>query len=338
VRVLVVRPGPQFSVQDVCSGWVKALRNLGCQVVDFNLDDRLNFYEQVALPTDTGEWRKALSDEAAVKQAAKGVEVACYEVWPDIVLIVSGFFIPDPLYELMRARGHKIVLLHTESPYEDRRQLRRAPLADLNLLNDPTNLHLFQDVAPSYYVPHAYDPDIHHPRSPDPSLASDFCFVGTGYESRIGFLENVDWGGLDVKLGGNWGQLNDDSPLLPFLVHHIDECIDNRDAASLYAAAKCSANLYRKEAEPGMAEGWAMGPREVELAACGTFFLRQPRGEGDEVLDMLPTFTDSAELGDLVRYYTRHDSERTLLAQKAREAVADRTFEANAKRLLAILA
>ena len=80
--------------------------------------------------------------------------------------------------------------------------------------------------------------------------------------------------------------------------------------------------------------GWAMGPREVEAAACGGFFLRDPRGEGDEVLSMLPTFTSPAEASDLLRYYLARPDERTDLALKAREAVAGRTFDAHAANLL----
>lgn len=80
-----------------------------------------------------------------------------------------------------------------------------------------------------------------------------------------------------------------------------------------------------------------MGPREVELAACGTFFLREPRGEGDEVLPMLPTFTTPAEFQSLLREWLTRDDDRTALAHKARAAVADRTFVNHAAWLLDLL-
>lgn len=125
MRVLVCRPGPWFSVKDVNDGWCNALRRLGCHVIEFNLDDRLNFYDRVHLEHE-GHWQKALTTEQAVALAAKGIEAACYEYWPDLVLVISGFYLPEAAYELMRKRGHKVVLLHTESPYEDDRQLVRA--------------------------------------------------------------------------------------------------------------------------------------------------------------------------------------------------------------------
>jgi hypothetical protein len=80
-----------------------------------------------------------------------------------------------------------------------------------------------------------------------------------------------------------------------------------------------------------------MGPREVEMAATGLFFLRDPRGEGDEILDMLPTFASPEDASEQLRYWLAHDDERQALAGKAREAVADRTFHNHAATLLRLL-
>ena len=339
VRVLVVRPGPHFSVADVCDGWVKGLRANGAEVVDFNFDDRLGFYSRAMLPNDDDDGVRLAfpNPEEAALLAAKGIEAACYEFWPDLVLIISGFYIPPRTYELLRSRGHKVVLIHTESPYEDDRQIARAAFADLNVVNDPTNLERFRQYAPAVYIPHAYDPDRHHPQPPDPDAASDFCFVGTGYPSRVDFLEAVDWTGIDVAIAGNWRSLADDSPLRKHLAHDIDECCPNDQTAVLYASTKASVNLYRKE-HTHSADGWAMGPREVELAACGTFFLREPRGDSDEVLGMLPTFDDPDDFSQQLRWWLAHDDARTEATRLARLAVADRTFTAHAARLLALTA
>jgi spore maturation protein CgeB len=264
------------------------------------------------------------------------LENACYEYLPDVVLIVSGFFIPPAVYELLRLRGVKVVLLHTESPYEDDRQIVRAQYADLNILNDPTNLDQFRQVAPTEYIPHAFDPSIHHPRPATKWVESDFCFVGTGYPSRVEFFEAVDWSGIDATIAGNWRPLTDDSPLRPFLAHDIEACMPNEGTADLYASTKASVNLYRKEASAS-SDGWAMGPREVELAAIGTFFLRDPRGESDEVLPMLPTFDSPGDFSEKLRWWLAHDTERDEAALKAQAAVQDRTFDIHAARLLSLL-
>ena len=41
----------------------------------------------------------------------------------------------------------------------------------------------------------------------------------------------------------------------------------------------------------------AMGPREIEMAACRLFFLRDPRPECDEVFPMLPAFDGPEDAG-----------------------------------------
>lgn len=337
MRVLVVHPGPEFSVSDVYHGWVKGLRQNGVQVAECNLNDRLSFYSSAQMENDAGELRLAFDTEAAMTMAAKGVEVACFEWWPDMVVFVSCLFVPPQIIDVIRARGIKVVIIHTESPYEDNVQLLRAAHADFNVINDPVNLEMFKAVAPTLYIPHSYDPDIHRPGPADPELKSDFCFVGTGFESRIDFFSSVDWSGLDVLLAGNWQQAVD-TPLAPFMLHGLDQCVDNATAVRLYNSTKVSANLYRKEAHrDAHHDGWAMGPREVELAACGTFFLREPRPEGDDLFD-LPTFDGPDDFAEKVRWWASHDDARIEAASRARAVVADRTFQKHTAELLRLAA
>ncbi|MFD6069440.1 glycosyltransferase family protein [Amycolatopsis lurida] len=338
MRFLAAHPGPQFSVHDVYVGWVEALRELGQQVLDFNLAERLTFYDAALLETPDRELRKAVSAEQAQKLAVNGLYAALYKTRPDVLFAVSAFFYTPELLDLARSYGTKVVLLHTESPYEDGRQLAIAAHADLNLINDPTNIDDFSRVAPTVYVPHSYRPTIHRPGPGNPDLTADLAFVGTGYASRIEFLEQMDLSGLDVLLAGNWQQLDDGSPLRPFVAHDPEECLDNEQTADVYRSAEIGLNLYRLEAEAEhLADGWAMGPREVEMAACGMFFLRDPRPEGDDVLPMLPTFTTAGEASEQLRYWLGRPAERTELAAQARAAIADRTFTHRAADLMRLL-
>ena len=350
MKVLIVHPGANFSVADVYRGVAKGLKENGCDVGEFNLDDRLEFYARSHLEMDDGTFRKALGDQAAMEMAANGIEVALYEWWPDVVIIVSGFFVPPKLWGVLARRPHHVVYWCTESPYEDDRQGRAGRYADTVILNDPTNLDSYRrEINPrTYYLPHSYDPAIHFPRDPDPDLLCDFAFVGTGFPSRVEWLERVDWTGIDAKLGGNWQIVEGGdpwwkrwftgrtpSPLLPLLIHPQGVCMDNADTARLYASTKASVNLYRKEHSEGAhAEGWAMGPREVELAACGTFFFREPRGEGDQVLPMMPTLPEPEQFGDELRWWLAHDDLRVEATAHARHAIKDRTFKNTTARLL----
>lgn len=339
----MVAPGPSYSVADVQRGWTRALERQGHTVATYNLDDRLSFFGAASWDND-GE-QITLSPEEVVRLAVEPLGNACYKFWPDVVIVVSGFFIPDEMWNVWKVRPHKTVLLNTESPYEDNTQFERMMKGepDVMLLNDPTNLFRFNAFHKNvHYVPHAYDPEIHFPGPARVGWQSDFAFVGTGYGSRVELFSRMDWRGIDVALGGMWKNV-EGTCLEDFVVHDIDECMDNVDAIDLYRSSKMSANLYRardggREANhEDLREGWAMGPREVELAATGTFFAREPREEGDKVLHMLPTFTTADELEDVIRYYVTHDREREEATRQARLAIEDRTFDAHAARLMQLL-
>ncbi len=335
MRILTVHPGPHFSVADVYTGWTKAFKALGAQVVEYNLQDRLTFYESAGFLDKDGVFTKFLETPDAIQRAAAGIQTACYRFWPDVLFVVSGFFVPPDLLDVVRERGTKVVLCHTEQPYELGRELERAKHADMSLINDPLYIERFREIHPTFYSPHCYDPEVHFPKVVPPQWASDFAFIGTGYPSRIELLEAVGWEGIDVVLGGMWNSLDEDSLLRAFVVHNFLECLDNSDTVNYYRGTRMSANLYRHEADhETLEQGWAMGPREVELAACGTPFLREPRPEGDEVLWMLPTFDGPADFEEKLRWHLDHPEVCQEIARQARAAVADRTFLASAKGLL----
>lgn len=338
MRILAVRPGPAFSVADVHDGWVAGLREAGAEVVDYNHDARLEFYCRIALEKEPGQFALALDPERSLIFALNDLHAVCYQYRPDVVFVTSGFYLRDTYLDVIRQHRTRVVLLHTESPYQDDEQIIRAAKVDLNLINDPTNVEQFREAGPTFYVPHAYNANRHYPRQGAAEQASDFCFVGTGYPSRVEFFEAVDFGGLDVALAGNWQWTGEDSPLRKWLAHDIEACCDNDQTALLYAATQMSANLYRREANrPELSAGWAMGPREVELAAMAVPFLRDPRGESDAVLPMLPTFDGPADFGERLRWWLAHDDTREQAGRKARGAVADRTFVNHARQLLRLL-
>lgn len=342
-------------MHDVYTGWIEALRGLGVQAEGYNLNDRLIFYSTAL--RDTGEKdeqglpivRNYLTQEQAFVAARQGLSHALLTFWPDVVLFISAFFMTAGTFALLRQRRFRIVILHTESPYQDDEQLMRGELADLNLINDPANLARFRELGPAEYMPHAYRPGVHYPRTDsraaprDPALASDLCFIGTAFKSRIQFFEALDLNGIDALIAGSdWGKLPETSPVAKYVATGIgteQDCIENERTASLYRNAKLGLNLYRREAESTHEDdpAEAMGPREVEMAACGLCFLRDPRPEGDRVLGMLPVFSGPDDASEKLRWWLAHDPERERVASAARLAVMDRTFRNNARRLLRML-
>jgi spore maturation protein CgeB len=344
MRWLVGHPGPSFSVADVHDGWVEALRGLGEDVYTFNLDRRLQFYDAACIEDEDARdgdkrvFRKAMDRGKAIETAAYGILGAAYQCWPHAVLLISAFFTPPALLDMMRGRGHKIVLLHTESPYQDDEQLTRAAHADLNLVNDPVNLGRYRELGQAAYMPHAYRESVHYPAAPGSPREWDLSFVGTGFPSRVKFFEQMNLDGLKVHLAGPWLDLPPDSPLRDWTMTEDKACVDNDETAEIYRRSRCGLNLYRREGEEThQGEGWAAGPREIELAATGTWFARDPRPESDELFPMLPAFTGPGEAGDLIRWALAHPGDREEAALKARAAIADRTFTSHARKLLAML-
>lgn len=348
-RVMIVHPGPQFSVHDVFMGWQEALIEANIKTQEYNLQDRIAFYESSYLYTgkhdDTGaaQFKKAISHkDQVIGMASNGLMSACYQFWPDVLIVVSAFFIPSRTLDVIRDRGTKVVLLFTESPYEEPRQLERAKHCDLALLNDPMKLADYDAAGiPATYMPHAYRPRVHHPAPAKDDLDTDFAFLGTGFPTRIEFFEKLvalgAFEGMDVTLGGNWQNCRADSPILGYLSHDLQECVDNELTTRVYQSAKVGMNLYRHEADDEIKTGVAMGPREVEMAACGLFFLRDPRPESDRVLGMLPSFTSPEDAAEQMRWWMGHPAERQEAASAARAAIRDRTFGVNVQRLLDLL-
>lgn len=338
MRWLACQPGPNFSVHDLHVGWCEALRAAGETVVEYPLASALTFYDTALLPTGANTFRKALTAEQATHLAADRLAGALWKVRPDALMLTSGFFLDPLVFERARLDGCSVVLLATEQPYELARETELARHCDITVVNDPTTLPAFQQVCEAYYQPHSYRPSVHTPGPALPELAADLAFVGTGYPSRIQFLEAMDLAGLDVLLAGNWQGLGEDSHLRRYVGHDVEECLDNDRTVDVYRSMKVGLNLYRREAErPELSAGWAVGPREVEMAACGAFWLREPRGEGDELFDMLPTFDTPEQASALLRWYLNHPDERQALARKARESIQDRTFDQAAARLLRLL-
>ncbi len=334
---MVVRPGPRFSVQDVHRGLVNGLRANGCTVYDYKLDNVLEFYSSAKVKRGR-RYMPAFDEAGAMSMASEHLQAASYRFWPDLVVLTSAFWVPVETLGIWKMRPHqRTVAWLTECPYEDDQHVRIAEHVDNTIVNDPTNLDAYRAVNPrTWYLPQSYDPAIHAPGPGRAEWACDVAFAGTGFPSRLEFMRSVDWSGIDLRIGGMWALMMGDEDLAARLVHDKGECMENADAVDLYRSAKTSFNLYRQEAT-ATAAGWAMGPREVELAATGTFFLRDSRPEGDELLSMLPTFDGPGDFAEKLRWWLAHDVERASAAAAARAAVADRTFAETTKRLLALV-
>ena len=229
---------------------------------------------------------------------------------------MSGFFTPPPLLEILRARGHKIVLLMTESPYEDPRQLDLAPYADVTLLNDPVTLDKYRQVCPvAEYVPHAYRPSVHYPRRERPEY--DLAFSGTGYQSRIEFFTGMGLRGLKVALAGNWIQLPARSQLRKYLIHDPQDCLDNESPPPSTRSAEAGHQLLPPRGpgrrDRGRVGVRAAGDRDGRVPVSG--FSGTRGRKATPCFPMLPTFTSAQQAGELLRWALKDDAMRDRAAR-----------------------
>lgn len=200
-------------------------------------------------------------------------------------------------------------------------------------------------------------------------------YVGSGFGRRQKYLEDVDWTGIDLKVYGHWPLLTPPSsdrdkeqfaPMLgvqtfegfktwedlpptyesPIKKYVLPKMVENSFTARLYRGSAIGINMHRLErwannAEQLIDEGdaYSMGPRGVELAACGTFQLSDFRQEIVDVFgDSVPLHRSPDELGRLIRKYLDDPSLRESLARQQHEAIKERTFANHMRRVLELAA
>ena len=332
MRAIVVGPLAAYSVADVAAGWVDGLREAGVDTAYFDLSLQLGYF----LAAEVNG--KRMTATQARQAVTYNLLAECYLLRPDVVVIVTG---NDVDWELAARIDAKKIVVLTECPYELEGQAQACAAIDpdLILVNDPQGAEVYGQFAPTFYLPHAYRPEVHTPGTWRRDL--DCLFVGTGFPNRIEWLTSADWTGVELHLAGMWKGLEDDHPLRRCVLDvGVDGCTDNAtETVPLYQRAVTTFNVYRTDSygEHSHADGWAISPREVEAVMCGVWLSRDPRPEGDDVLSMFPTFTSAEEMVDQLRWALAHPEERAAAIEAGQAALADRTFANNAARALARL-
>lgn len=318
LKLLMAHPGASFSTHDVHVGLTEALKEQGHQVYDYALDSRIEMSGRWL----TYCWKRGnkVHDKPQppdiLYHAGEQLVARALRVQPDWVVVVSGMFMhPDVLVLMQRARI-KVAMLFTESPYDDPQQERLLPWVQLAWTNERTSAKKWN----IGYIPHGYRQSAHTVAPPDESLPKhDVVFVGTGFKERIDLLAEVDWTGIDLGLYGGWDLLGSRNVLRQYLKGSYQ---DNTQTAALYRRAKIGLNLYRTSMGWGrdtekILSAESMNPRAYELAATGCFALSEYRQEVAEVFGAaMPTFKGPAELGDSVRYWLGHETERVETAAR----------------------
>ncbi len=179
----------------------------------------------------------------------------------------------------MRRAGLRVVVLFTESPYDQAKELAVARLVDGGWTNERSALPAFQAANALERLSAAWlEPDDApaRPTARDETVAAhDVVFVGTAFRERVAWLSAIDWTGIDLGLYGSWEALGSRHPLRQCV---RGAQVSNARTAALYRRAKIGLNLYRTSEgwgrhAPAIAHAESLNPRAYELAACGVFSL-----------------------------------------------------------------
>ncbi len=338
MKVLLVYPSSSFSTFDVAAGIQEGLEQEGHEVVPYRLYQRMYLMHQ-ALATMVPRGHVPALEEVSLHASEGLVQRAITEECPWVLVITGSGLHPNALLALRRV-GVRVAVWFTEAPYDsnEEKELYLARFCDLAFINERTSVMPFQRVLDSVgaggraaYLPHAYRPSLHRPwKEGDPAVEpSDVLLVGTGFVERQQLMEAIDWGGIDLRLGGMWPGIQSPSHLAG---HVRDGCIDNTDTARLARGAKIVLNPHRFAAGAESAN-----PRTYEMAACGAFQIADYRAEIAEVFgDSVPTFDPGVpwQLEALIRGFLANDSYRLELAREARGRVAPHTFAARARTIV----
>lgn len=264
---------------------------------------------------------------------------------PDALLVISGWCMSPYTLRAIEdiARGCATALWLTESPYQDEEQAQLLEACyDVVFCNELSSLDVMRRYSHNvHYLPHSYNPEVHYPRTPN-GCGHEVYMCATGFRERLEAVSALDYMRYDVQLDGFWPKHEEYG--IPRGI--IGGTVHNARLPEHYSASKVNLNVHRTTKvwrqnagdEERILHAESVGPRVLEVMACGGFLLTDPRRE----LDLngwwdgehLACFSSSEELPDKVRYYLQHDAERDRIAAAGKEAVKDCTFARRAEEII----
>lgn len=335
MRVLVCHSGHGFSTLTVGEGIAAGLRAAGADVWEYPLHQTFEMAELLVGAAKVIGIAPEGGYPEPIYLGTMGIPGFAMAKQVDLVIFVHGLNIPASIPATLRRGGFATALVCTESPYQADEEMNAAQFYDTVFTTERNAVRLFTLNRPDtvHYLPHAWIPGRHTPEG-ESAEPCDVFFCGTRYPERDALLNGVDWTGIAV-VDRTLDYAKDDKATI------LDRITDNRVAASYYRSARISLNHHRQitdfDGTATIAEGAAesLNPRAYEVPACGGFLISDARAELWDVFgDCVPTYTDSASLERLVRYYLAHPAERDSLAARQCAAVQAHSWDHRAPLIL----
>jgi glycosyltransferase involved in cell wall biosynthesis len=191
----------------------------------------------------------------------------------------------------------------------------------------PRDLKILLGIDTASYLPHAYDPDVHRPRIPEPrdhnQYDCDVSFIGGWSRKKAQTLEGLIARRPNIKLkiwGDRWQNLARTSPLRPFTAFH--SILGPAYAMANSCSKICLALLQERMGRAS--SGDQITSRTFHIPACGGLLLHE---RSRDLLNIFTEdencvcFNDVDELVSKVDALLADDGRRKSIAQRGRELV-----------------
>jgi len=348
---------PGISTVDVYHGLGNALaKKLGqANVLPFDLKPILKFYRTAVKKMIEGT-AKRVDINDVYNSACKSLIVNVLQTMPDLIIYITGQYIPQWVPAMIRDRLHiKQAVWFTESPYQVALEARMAPLFDYVFTCDKACERIYRGFNPNtWYLPTAYD-SLYEWEVTDELkrweriiYTPDLFFVGSEVPGRLDFLRelvsHLKGQRLRFRMFGVFPSIEEGKcpELEPFYTPRV---LTKFDVIKYYRWAKIVLNHFRinesksfyRDAKTGQVvrdpegkvmvrtiEPYSLSPRVYEALAAGGFLLTQKRTEiGDLFVpgQDLVTYDDAADCARMVREWLPKENERREIADSGRHKV-----------------
>jgi len=308
----------QFEEGSLCSSYLKAFRQLGCEVSSF---DEAQEYRNISAFTRQRYLNKTLEMWFSIAMNKRLLETTRNNS-ADFWLIIKGQRIfPETISKIRQEKGGIFFNINPDDPFNKnkgasseniRKALRRFDcyfIWSKYLVNKLKEAGLKK----VEYLPFGFDPEINYQiqsSAGDRSLfGHDLVFVGNWEKRRekwLGYLKDLD---LAIWGGDYWQRYCRDKGLATKW-QRAEICA--KDIPRVFNASKISLNILREQNLE------SINMRTFEAPACGVFVLAERSQEAKGLFKEdkeAVYFSTPQELRKKVMYYLVHEEERNEIAQ-----------------------
>ncbi|WP_152396984.1 CgeB family protein [Paenibacillus guangzhouensis] len=271
---------------------------------------------------------------------------------PDLVLTLCGpkSHLPVDLVHRIRNMGIETAVWFTDDPYAIDNAFAVAAAYDVVFTIDSGCIPFYERIGCKrvFHLPLGTDPDVFRPFTTHPTYHSDVCFVGTGYQNRITFMEellrHLD---REVKVqivGHFWDTLKLSDGCIPNI---RKKWVNTPETVRYYNGAKVVLNIHRSHDDAFLDKnktgvpGYSINNRTFDIAACNAYQLTDFRPDLEQCYTLgeeITSFSSPKECAEQIHAFVHDDSARTSMAKKAYDRTLQRhTFANRLETMLGIL-